>query len=67
MEGIPLDVAWADVMRRAGYTEAKLRRMAGSSHATLMKFIAESALFKDMLEVDRFTVALAIGRLEIVV
>ncbi|KAJ7435488.1 hypothetical protein B0H11DRAFT_2257148 [Mycena galericulata] len=63
--GIPLDLAWADILRKSGFTEEKLRRMAAAPQARVMQFIRESLLFKDMLEIDQFTLALAIGRLAI--
>ncbi|KAJ7441947.1 hypothetical protein B0H11DRAFT_1932669 [Mycena galericulata] len=62
---VPLDLAWADILRKSGFTEEKLRRMAGAPQARVTQFIRESSLFKDILEVDQFLLALAIGRLAI--
>ncbi|KAJ7496194.1 hypothetical protein B0H11DRAFT_2276387, partial [Mycena galericulata] len=63
VDGIPLDRAWAEVMRRAGWSEEKLRKIAGASEADLKNFIQNSSLLKDMLEIDKFMLALAIKRL----
>ncbi|KAJ7451241.1 hypothetical protein B0H11DRAFT_2076207, partial [Mycena galericulata] len=65
VDGIPLDRAWADVMRRAGWSEEKLRKIAGAPEKGLKEFVENSSLLKDMLEIDKFTLVLAIKRLAI--
>lgn len=63
--GVPLDPVWAGVLRDAGLTEEKLRQTAGAPEARLIQFIAGSSVFKNMIDIDQFNLASAIGRLAI--